>query len=308
MTTTTGTFERLFRYRAQANREILASMQRFDGASPAREIALRILSHIHTVDRIFAANLTGAPHGYTSPNPEEMPSVETLAAAVRDSDQRLIGYVSQLDQAQLAEVIDFTFTDGKPGRMTREEMLMHLVVHGAGHWGQLTWLMTQNAVTPPADGFTTFLHKTEGPTRRRGDARLETAQDQPAASPPAALAPVVQDLDGSPAGTSAMSRLDELTGRMRAAVGSDSGLGKSLKFNLKGEGFIHIDGSMVTNEDRPADLTLTCSIDDLRALGQGRLTPTSALLSGRLHLSSMGVAIGLQSRMQALFARMPPRS
>lgn len=299
MTTTTGTLERLLRYRAQTHREILAAMQRFDGASPAREIALRILNHIHVVDRIFAANLTGTPHGYTSPNTEEVPPLESLAAAVQESDQGLIAQMSRLDQAQLAERLDFTFTDGAPGRMSREEMLMHLALHAAGHWGQLGWIMMENAITPPADGFTTFLHKTEAAARRRGNARHEAAHVPPA--------PAAQHGDGgSPPRQSAVSRLADLTERMRIAVGSDAGLGKSLKFNLKGEGFIHIDGGSVTNEDKPADLTLTCSIEDLGAIGQGRLSAMSAVLSGRLHLSSMGVAMGIKDRMQALFARMPP--
>ena len=53
-----------------------------------------------------------------------------------------------------------------------------------------------------------------------------------------------------------MSRLDGLTESMKAAVGADSALGKTLKFDLKGEGFIYIDGGWVTNEDKSADLTL----------------------------------------------------
>ena len=36
-----------------------------------------------------------------------------------------------------------------------------------------------------------------------------------------------------------MSNLQEVTDRVKAAVGDDSGLGKSLKFDLKGDGFIH---------------------------------------------------------------------
>ncbi len=39
-----------------------------------------------------------------------------------------------------------------------------------------------------------------------------------------------------------MATLDEITDRFRTAVGADSGLGKSLKFNLKGDGVIVIDG------------------------------------------------------------------
>jgi putative sterol carrier protein len=105
-----------------------------------------------------------------------------------------------------------------------------------------------------------------------------------------------------------MSRLDSLTERMRAAVGADSGLGKTLKFNLKGEGFIYIDGGSVTNEDKPADLTLTVTMDDLKAIGQGKLSPTVAVMTGRLGLSSMGVAAGLQGKMQELFSKMQPAS
>ena len=101
-----------------------------------------------------------------------------------------------------------------------------------------------------------------------------------------------------------MSRLDELTERMKTAVGTDSGLGKTLKFNLKGEGFVYIDGGTVTNEDKPADLTLTITVDNLIALGEGKLDPMTAVMTGALGLSDMGVAMGLQGKMQALFAKL----
>jgi putative sterol carrier protein len=101
-----------------------------------------------------------------------------------------------------------------------------------------------------------------------------------------------------------MSRLDELTERMKTAVGADAGLGKTLKFNLKGEGFVYIDGGSVSNDDKPADLTLTISMDDLVAMGEGKLDPMTAVMSGRLGLSDMGVAMGLQGKMQALFSKL----
>jgi putative sterol carrier protein len=101
-----------------------------------------------------------------------------------------------------------------------------------------------------------------------------------------------------------MSRLDELTERMKKAVGTDSGLGKTLKFNLKGEGFVFIDGGQVTNDDSPADLTLTIGMDDLIALGEGKLDPMTAVMTGALQLSDMGVAMGLQGKMQTLFSKL----
>ena len=101
-----------------------------------------------------------------------------------------------------------------------------------------------------------------------------------------------------------MATLQELTDRVRTAVGADSGLGKTLKFNLKGEGFVFIDGGTVSNEDKPADLTMTISLDDLVAMGEGKLDAMTAVMTGKLQLSDMGLAMGLQSKMQALFSKM----
>ncbi|HEY1560224.1 MAG TPA: SCP2 sterol-binding domain-containing protein [Caulobacteraceae bacterium] len=101
-----------------------------------------------------------------------------------------------------------------------------------------------------------------------------------------------------------MATLQEVTDRIKGAVGSDSGLGKTLKFNLKGDGFIFIDGGTVTNEDNPADLTMTISLADLEAMGAGKLDAMTAVMTGRLQLSDMGTAMALQGKMQALFAKM----
>jgi putative sterol carrier protein len=101
-----------------------------------------------------------------------------------------------------------------------------------------------------------------------------------------------------------MANLQEITDQMKQAVGTDSGLGKSLKFNLKGEGVILIDGGTVSNEDKPADLTLTISKDDLEALGAGKLDAMQAVMTGRLQLSDMGLAMGLQSKMTTLFSKL----
>jgi hypothetical protein len=43
-------------------------------------------------------------------------------------------------------------------------------------------------------------------------------------------------------------------------------------------------------------------------MGQGRLSPTAAVMTGRLGLSNMGVATGLRGKMQELFSKMQPAS
>jgi putative sterol carrier protein len=100
-----------------------------------------------------------------------------------------------------------------------------------------------------------------------------------------------------------MATLDEITERIRGAVASGPGLERSLKFDLKGEGFIHIDGAAVSNEDRPADLVVTISHKDLEALAKRELDPMRAIMSGRMRLSDMALAMQLQPAIQTLFAR-----
>jgi len=101
-----------------------------------------------------------------------------------------------------------------------------------------------------------------------------------------------------------MPQLSEFTEKMRAAVGADSGLGKTLKYDLKGDGFVYIDGGTVTNDDKPADLTLTISMDDLYALYSGKLSAMSAVMTGKLKMSDMGLAMQLQSKLEALGNKM----
>jgi uncharacterized damage-inducible protein DinB len=96
-----------------------------------------------------------------------MPTLEDLSADIRKSDREYIDYVAALGRDQLAERIDFAFTDGAPGRMSREEMLMHVITHGIGHRGQVSAVMLLNSAPPAKDGFTTYLHEAEASTRGR---------------------------------------------------------------------------------------------------------------------------------------------
>lgn len=176
------TLQRLFRYKAWANDELLTALARLGDPSPITALAIKALSHTHVVDRIFAAHLRQKEHAYTSANPDEMPTLEELSADIRASDLEYVDYVSTLGRDQLTERIDFTFTDGAPGRMSREEMLMHVITHGVGHRGQVSALMLLNSVPPATDGFTTWLHQAEASMRRRAGGSASQGAATPAGS------------------------------------------------------------------------------------------------------------------------------
>lgn len=85
-----------------------------------------------------------------------------------------------------------------------------------------------------------------------------------------------------------MADLATVTDKIRAAVGDNSGLGKTLKLDLGDTGKIYIDGASVpnsvTNEDKPADATVKLAWDDFMALAEGRLDPMMAFMQGKLKI------------------------
>jgi uncharacterized damage-inducible protein DinB len=159
----------LFKYKAWANGELFTELEKLDPVAheAERRTAIRLLNHIHVVDRIFAAHLAGETHAYAGTNTPETPTLEDLRSAVAASDRWYVDYTAHLPPERLAESLEFTFTDGANGRMTREEMLAHVATHGGYHRGAVGRIMAQVSVQPPRDIFTVYLHKSEPRRRER---------------------------------------------------------------------------------------------------------------------------------------------
>ena len=158
----------LLHYNAWANRELFGELQRLDPQAQHAELhaALRILNHSHVVERIFVANLQGLQHTYTATNTAKTPTLEALRQAVQDTDRWYLDYVAGLSAEQLGEVIAFTFVDGDSGRMSREEMLAHIITHCGYHRGAVGRIMAQLSLAPPRDIYSRFVHELE-PERRQ---------------------------------------------------------------------------------------------------------------------------------------------
>lgn len=100
-----------------------------------------------------------------------------------------------------------------------------------------------------------------------------------------------------------MATLEELTERIGAAVAGGADLGRTVKLDLKGEGYIRLGRDGVSNDDGPADLTVRISRADLVRLGKGELQPMTAVMTGRMKLSDMGLAMSLAPAIQKLFEK-----
>ena len=157
----------LFAQKSWANRElfdVVASVTSTEHAA-ALHTAIRTLNHIYVVDRIFRAHLAGEKHAYTATNTPETPELGELHFAVAETDLWFENYVASIGDQTLAQSLVFQFTDGDSGKMTREEMLFHVLTHGAYHRGNVGQILKGISVAPPRDLLTKFLHVHE-PSRR----------------------------------------------------------------------------------------------------------------------------------------------
>ncbi|WP_439813738.1 DinB family protein [Zavarzinia sp. CC-PAN008] len=122
-------------------------------------LMLRLLDHIHAVDVIFQHHLLGRPHGFSAARSETLPSLEDLSAGLDAGGAWYAAYASALTPDQATQAVDFVFTSGKPARMTRGQILLHVCLHGTYHRGNAGALLQLNGLTPGRDSLTDHLEE-----------------------------------------------------------------------------------------------------------------------------------------------------
>ena len=163
-----NTIHSLFAQKSWANNELFNLLVTVTADEHADTVhsAIRMLNHIYVVDRIFRSHLLGEHHGYAATNTDATPGLDELQFSVAETDAWYESYTREASASQMDESIAFRFTDGDAGTMTREEMLLHVVSHGAYHRGNVGQMLKCISVAPPRDLYTKFLHVSE-PARRR---------------------------------------------------------------------------------------------------------------------------------------------
>jgi Uncharacterized protein conserved in bacteria len=153
----------LARYKAWADDLFLAAV----GALPAAELTaprpivfgslIRTLHHVQAMDHVWQCHLLGQPHGLTSRNPEHCPDLDDLALAQRRLDAWYVAYAETLTDEGLQQVVDFEFIGGGRGRMTRGDILLHVVNHTTYHRGHVADMLYALHVAPPTTDLPVFL-------------------------------------------------------------------------------------------------------------------------------------------------------
>lgn len=138
-------FKRLFDYDTWANRETLASLTAAGAGAP--EKARRRLAHVVGAQRLWLARIEGAPGKPPAVWPELSPAA--IEAALEDLARRWGHLVSGFDDAAFARTISYVNSKGEAWTSTVEDILMHVVLHGGYHRGQIASDLRE-AGFPPA--------------------------------------------------------------------------------------------------------------------------------------------------------------
>jgi uncharacterized damage-inducible protein DinB len=126
----------LFQHKAWCNRRLIEALRAAPEDVDRRQMAVVLftLDHTSIVDQIFKAHLSGAAHRFASVIAERLPDLDGLGATLGETDAWYLDYAGRVSPAELETVVDFTFVaDGDQGRMTKGQMLAHVIQPSRGH-------------------------------------------------------------------------------------------------------------------------------------------------------------------------------
>ena len=142
---------REFGYEDWANREVLRHLQR-ESAPPAR--CVERFAHILGAQSEWLARLEGGQSGLAV-WPRLLP--DELESELERLRERWLRYLEPLTPADLARSISYVNTKGQSWSSRVEDVLIHVLFHGAYHRGQIACGLREAGLTPP---YTDFIHAT----------------------------------------------------------------------------------------------------------------------------------------------------
>jgi uncharacterized damage-inducible protein DinB len=158
----------LFQHKAWCNRGLVEALRAAPEDADRRQMAVILLTLDHTgiVDRIFKARLCGTEPDFDAVVAKRMPDLDQLGATLAETDAWYVDYARSVTQDQLDAVVDFTFVaDGEEGRMTKGQMLAHVITHGASHRGAIGKMLELINVGGASDMVTSFQREQRMPPR-----------------------------------------------------------------------------------------------------------------------------------------------
>ena len=135
-------FEQFAAYNRWANARLYEAALALDDIDYRRNVGAFFksmngtLNHLLLTDRIWLKRLTGEGE-----HPDHLDAIihedrHELALARADEDDRIVRFVTSLDDASISGTLKYSTTSGRPFEQSRAEILAHLFNHQTHHRGQ----------------------------------------------------------------------------------------------------------------------------------------------------------------------------
>ncbi|MDE2365001.1 MAG: DinB family protein [Hyphomicrobiales bacterium] len=150
-------------YMGWANRVMLAAAAELPPEEIVRKRAtlfgniVHTFNHILVIDDVFRCHLERRPHGYAARNTETSPPFDEVRRRLEDMDRFYIEMADNLSVGELNEEIAFEYIGGGDGRLTRQEILLHLANHSTYHRGFIADMFWQIPFRAAANDLSVFL-------------------------------------------------------------------------------------------------------------------------------------------------------
>jgi uncharacterized damage-inducible protein DinB len=167
-------FEQFAAYNQWANARLYQAALALDDTEYRRNVGAFFksihgtLNHLLLTDRIWLKRLTGEGE-----HPDRLDAIiyedrYLLAAARADEDERILRYVTSLDEASISGLLRYVTTSGKPFEQKRCDILAHLFNHQTHHRGQAHTILSicTGREPPPLDLLAMLRRRTSDQSRR----------------------------------------------------------------------------------------------------------------------------------------------
>lgn len=148
---TRARYHRLFAHDAWANREVIAHLRSLDTPPPR---AVAVMAHVGATGFLWLGRL-----GFTDERVPVWPSTGLEASAVHCDGVAALwhAFVDGLDDEGLARTIRYTNSQGKGFTSRADDVIEHVLQHGAYHRGQVATILRSAGLEPP---YTDLIHST----------------------------------------------------------------------------------------------------------------------------------------------------
>ena len=142
------------RYSGWASRKLLEAVTNVtpeDRTRPmgvSHESVQRTMAHIYFADSIWFTRTVDP--SLPVPNPDELPSMETLAADWRNLQNNWEVWTNLLTDHDLDRIVQYKQRDGTPFETPVWQIVLHVVNHATLHRGQVMAMLRQLGAKPPA--------------------------------------------------------------------------------------------------------------------------------------------------------------